>query len=44
MDAKSRLRRMSVRWVEETDAVRQCLLEVYIAVVLGAVYNDFDNH
>jgi hypothetical protein len=43
-DAKARLRRMSVRFVEETDAIRQCLLEVYAAVVLEARYNDFENH
>jgi hypothetical protein len=44
LDAKTRLRQLTVRYVEETDAVRQCLLEVYIAVVLKARYNDFDNH
>jgi len=44
VDAKARLRQLSVRYVEEADAVRQCLLEVYVAVVLKARYNDFDNH
>ena len=30
--------------VEETDAVKQALLEIYTAVVLKTPYNDFDNH
>ncbi len=42
--AKERVTRMNFRWVEEADPVRQCLLEVYVAVVLGTPYNDFDNH
>lgn len=43
-DAKARIRAMDFRWVEEPDPVRQCLLEVYVAVVLQTPYNDFDNH
>lgn len=42
--AKARIRVMDFRWVEETDPVRQCLLEVYCAVALRTPYNDFDNH
>jgi hypothetical protein len=42
--AKARVRDMDVRFVEETDAIRQALLEVYTAVVLATPYNDFDNH
>jgi hypothetical protein len=42
--AKGRIRRMGVRWVEETDPVKQALLEVYVAVVLRTPYNDFDTH
>ena len=42
--AKARIRAMDFRWVEEPDPVRQCLLEVYVAVVLQTPYNDFDNH
>jgi excinuclease UvrABC nuclease subunit len=42
--AKRRIRLMDYRWVEETDPVKQCLLEVYCAVVLQTKYNDFDNH
>lgn len=44
IDAKARIRAMDFRWVEEGDPVRQCLLEVYVAVVLQTPYNDFDNH
>lgn len=44
LDAKTRLRGLSVRFVEEPDSIRQCLLEVYVAVVLKAKYNDFDTH
>ena len=33
-----------IRFVEETDPVRQALLEIYVAAVLGTPYNDFDNH
>lgn len=42
--AKARICEMELRFVEETDPVRQTLLEVYVAVVLEAAYNDFDNH
>ena len=42
--AKARIRKMNLRFVEETDPVRQALLEIYVAVVLNTPYNDFDNH
>lgn len=42
--AKRRVRGMDIRFVEETDAVRQALLEIYAATVLGTPFNDFDNH
>jgi hypothetical protein len=42
--AKARIRKMNLRFVEETDSVRQALLEIYVAVVLETPYNDFDNH
>ena len=42
--AKARIRAMDVRFVEEIHPVRQCLLEVYVAVALGTHYNDFDTH
>ena len=43
-NAKERIRRMDVRFVEEAHAVRQCLLEIYIATAVQAYYNDFDSH
>src|SRR5690606_13736716 len=42
--AKARIATMAVRFVEEADPVRQCLLEVYVATALRTPYNDFDNH
>jgi hypothetical protein len=42
--AKRRIRGMCLRFVEETDAVRQMLLEAYVAVIHKTPYNDFDNH
>lgn len=35
---------MNIRVVEESDPLRQALLEMYVAVALEAPYNDFDNH
>ena len=43
-DAKKRIRAMDVRYVGEADPLRQALLEIYVAVVSGAHYNDFDTH
>ncbi|UIY27887.1 GIY-YIG nuclease family protein [Rhizobium sp. IY2] len=43
-DAIERIRRMEFRFVEEADPTRQCLLEVYVSVVCGSPYNDFDTH
>jgi predicted GIY-YIG superfamily endonuclease len=42
--AKERVRNMDVRYVEETDALRQALLEIYASVVLKTPYNDFNTH
>jgi hypothetical protein len=42
--AKTRVRSMHVRYVQETDPLRQALLEIYAAVVLGTPYNDFNTH
>jgi len=44
MEAKNRIRKMELRYVEETDPLRQTLLEIYAAVVLKTPYNDFDTH
>ncbi len=43
-EAKARLRGMNIRVVEESNPLRQALLEMYVAVALEAPYNDFDNH
>jgi len=42
--AKARVRNMELRFVEETDPLRQALLEIYVAVALGTPYNDFETH
>lgn len=42
--AKQRVADMEFRWVEERDANRQCLLEIYATIALQARYNDFVNH
>jgi hypothetical protein len=43
-EAKIRIRKMDVRFVGESYPVKQALLEIYVAVVSGAKYNDFDTH
>ena len=43
-DAKARIARMDARYVEESDPLRQCLLEIYVATALKTRYNDFDTH
>jgi predicted GIY-YIG superfamily endonuclease len=42
--AKVQIRKMNLRFVEETDPVRQALLEIYVAITLETPHNDFDNH
>lgn len=42
--AKARVRQMDLRYVEETDSLRQALLEIYASVALETLYNDFDTH
>lgn len=44
LQAKRRIRLMELRYVEESDPLRQTLLEIYVAVVLKTPYNDFDTH
>jgi hypothetical protein len=39
---KARVRLMDIRVVEETDANRQALLEMYASIALDAPYNDFN--
>jgi hypothetical protein len=43
-EARTRIASLRVRYVEEPDPLRQCLLEVYVHVALGTPFNDFDNH
>ena len=43
-NAKAQIREMDLRYVEESDPVRQALLEVYVALAVEAKHNDFDNH
>ena len=43
-DARARVGRMHVRYVSEPEPLRQALLEIYVAVVTAAKYNDFDTH
>jgi len=42
--AKTRIRAMQIRFIEEADPIRQGLLELYAAVVHCTPYNDFDTH
>jgi hypothetical protein len=41
---KARIRSLELRFVEEPDATRQALLEIYVATVLETPFNDFENH
>lgn len=43
-EARDRVAAMEFRWVEEADPNRQCLLEIYATLALGARFNDFINH
>lgn len=42
--AKTQLRAWNIRTVEESNPLRQALLEMYVAITLATPYNDFDNH
>lgn len=42
--AKTRVRRMDIRYVGEADPTRQALLEMYVAIALGTPHNDFGTH
>jgi len=43
-NAKERIRNMEYRFVEETDQLRQALLEIYCSTVLRTPHNDFKTH
>lgn len=42
--AKSRIRQMEFRCVEEIDQNAQAMLEIYCTLALNAKYNDFNTH
>jgi predicted GIY-YIG superfamily endonuclease len=42
--ARRRITEMDVQFVEELDAVRQTVLEVFVALETKAKFNDFNNH
>lgn len=42
--AQQRIRSMEVRYVGESHPIKQALLEIYVAVAIGAKYNVFDTH
>ena len=43
-EARKRIREMEFRYVEESDSIRQALLEIYCAVKLNTEYNKFETH
>ena len=43
-ERKRQMGKMQIRYVEETDPVRQALLEIYCAAALNTPHNDFDTH
>jgi hypothetical protein len=43
-DAKKRISKMDLRFVEEADPIRQAILEIYVSICLQTPYNDFDTH
>jgi hypothetical protein len=43
-NAKTRVARCDIRYVEENDPIRQAVLEIFIAISLGTPYNSFDTH
>jgi hypothetical protein len=42
--AKQRIRAMDVRYVEETDQLKQTILELYVAIALNTPFNDFGTY
>ena len=42
--ARQQIREMEFRYVEESDSIRQALLEIYCAVKLNTEYNKFETH
>ena len=44
VNAKTRVAQMEIRYIGVEDALRQALLEMYVAVSLSTPFNDFENH
>ena len=42
--ARKRIKKMEFQYVEESDSIRQALLEIYCAVKLNTEYNKFETH
>lgn len=42
--ARERIKRIDVQFIEESNSIRQALLEICTALRAKAKYNDFDNH
>jgi len=42
--SRDRIRQMDVQFVQETDPIKQTVLEVFAAFETKAQFNDFDNH
>ena len=40
--SKDRIRKMNVRYVDESDPVKQALLEIYVSLAASTPYNDFN--
>jgi hypothetical protein len=43
-DARERIKKMDVQFIEERNPIKQALLEICAALRAKAIYNDFDNH
>jgi hypothetical protein len=44
LQAKERVSKMDVRFVEEADPLRQALFEMYVSIALPTQHNSFENH
>jgi hypothetical protein len=43
-EAKARISRMDIRFFEESDQIRQAILEIYCSIALRTPYNQFGTH
>ena len=44
IEQKTRVKNMHVRYVSESDPMKQALLEMYVSISLATPHNNFDNH